>query len=56
MDETDDPSASTQMFRAFVEHGSPPEATEKATNRVSWIVAAVAAALVILVVVALVML
>lgn len=53
MDETDDPGGNTAMFRAFVEHSAPTEATETATNRVTWIVAGIAAALVVLVVVAL---
>jgi hypothetical protein len=56
MDETDDPGADTAMFQAFVEHSTPAEASETATNRVPWVVAAIAAALVILVVVALAML
>ncbi|HEY8527333.1 MAG TPA: hypothetical protein VIL48_20360 [Acidimicrobiales bacterium] len=56
MDETDDPSANTQMFRAFVEQGTPPPATETATNRTPWIVAGIAAALIVVVVVALAML
>jgi hypothetical protein len=56
MDETDDPSASTAMFRAFVEHEKPTEASETASNRATWIVAGVAAALVVLVVVALTLL
>jgi hypothetical protein len=53
MDETDDPGANTAMFRAFVEHSAPTEASETATNRAPWIVAGVAAALVVLIVVAL---
>ncbi len=43
------------MFRAFVDHRST-EASETATNWAPWIVAGIAAALVILVVVALAML
>jgi hypothetical protein len=56
MHEKDDPSGDTAMFRAFVEHTAPEAPAETATNRGAWIVAAIAAALVILVVVALSML
>jgi hypothetical protein len=56
MHENDDPSGDTSMFRAFVEHTAPEAPVEAATNRGLWIVAAIAAALVILVVVALSML
>ena len=56
MDENDDPSADTAMFRAFVEHTAPEAPAETATNRGLWILAAIAAVLVILVVVALSML
>jgi hypothetical protein len=55
-EKNDDPSGDTAMFRAFVEHTAPEAPAETATNRGAWIVAAIAAALVILVVVALSML
>jgi hypothetical protein len=56
MDETDDPGASTAMFRAFIEHGTPGEAGETATNRAPWIVGGIAAVLVVLAVIALALL
>jgi hypothetical protein len=56
MDENNDPGADTAMFRAFAEHTAPEAPAETATNRGAWIVAAIAAALVILVLVALSML
>jgi hypothetical protein len=56
MEETDDPGASTAMFRAFTEHGSPVEAAEATSNRGLWIVAGSAVVVVGLVVAALSML
>jgi hypothetical protein len=56
MDEKNDPGGDTAMFRAFVEHNAPVAPAETATNRGLWIVAGIAAVLVILVVVALSML
>ncbi len=56
MDEKDDPGGDTAMFRAFVEHTPAEAPAETPTNRAAWIVAGIAAALVILVVVALSML
>jgi len=49
-DDRDDPGADTAMFRAYVDEGSEPAAGPSAVNR--WVIVAVAAAVVVVLVAA----